>query len=293
MLSRLRCFWLARIIGALLVAAVLASCSAVKLAYNNLPELSYWWLDSYLDFDGAQMPRVRDELASLLAWHRRSELPKITALLREAQALAPGDITPRQVCDFVDRIRERLLVVAVQAEGPGTELALSLSPAQVDQLDHKYAKNNAEYRKEWLERAPARWKERRYERFLDRHEDFYGPLDAAQRELLKRQVAQSVFDPRALDRERRARQQEALALLRGFQSRRPPPAEARAAIHAYVQRVADPPPGPWREQQQALQEEGCRHLAALHNSTTPRQREQAVRRLQAYERDLGDLAAAL
>ena len=65
MLSRLRCFWLARIIGVLLAAAVLAACSAVKLAYNNLPELSYWWLDGYLDFDGAQTPRVRDELTEL------------------------------------------------------------------------------------------------------------------------------------------------------------------------------------------------------------------------------------
>jgi hypothetical protein len=236
---------------------------------------------------------VRDELAELLAWHRRHELPKIAALLREAQTLAPGDITPQQVCEFADRIRERLLAVAVQAEGPGTGLALSLGPAQLAQLERKYAKNNAEYRKEWLEREPARWQEKRYDRFLERHEDFYGPLDADQRALLKQQVAQSVFDPRALDRERRARQQEALALLRGFQARPTPPAEARAAIHAYVLRIADPPPGPWREQQQALQQEGCRNLAALHNSTSARQREQAVRRLQAYERDLGELAAAL
>ncbi|OUL99849.1 hypothetical protein A8M77_24250 [Variovorax sp. JS1663] len=289
----MRCFWLARIIGVLLAAAVLAACSAVKLAYNNLPELSYWWLDGYLDFDGAQTPRVRDELAELLAWHRRNELPKIAGLLREAQALAPGDITPQQACDLADRIRERLLAVAVQAEGPGAELALSLGPAQLQQLERKYAKNNAEYRKEWLEREPARWQEKRYDRFLERNEDFYGPLDAAQRELLKQQVAQSVFDPKALDRERRARQQEALALLRRFQSRQTPQADARAAIHAYVLRIAEPPPGPWREQQQALQQEGCRNLAALHNGTSPRQREQAVRRLQAYERDLGELAAAL
>jgi dihydrodipicolinate synthase/N-acetylneuraminate lyase len=49
------------------VAAALGACSAVKLAYNNLPELSYWWLDAYLDFDGTQTPKVRDELAQLLS----------------------------------------------------------------------------------------------------------------------------------------------------------------------------------------------------------------------------------
>ncbi|NDZ14790.1 hypothetical protein C7T35_05250 [Variovorax sp. WS11] len=283
---------LARIIGVLLAAAALAACSTLKLAYNNFPELSYWWLDGYLDFDGAQTPRVRDDLAELLAWHRRHELPRLVELLRGAQALAPEDITPQQACAFADQIRERLLAVAVQAEGPGTGLALSLGEAQLQQLERKYAKNNAEYRKEWLERGPARWQEKRYERIVERNEDFYGRLEPTQRELLKQQVAQSGFDPPAFDAERRRRQQEVLALLRRFQAERTPPAEARAAIHAYVLRIADPPPGPWRERQQALQQEGCRNLAALHNSTSAAQREQAVRRLQAYERELGELFAA-
>ncbi len=43
--------------GALLVGtfalAGLSACSAIKIGYNNLPELSYWWLDGYVDFDGA------------------------------------------------------------------------------------------------------------------------------------------------------------------------------------------------------------------------------------------------
>ncbi|WP_256856555.1 DUF6279 family lipoprotein [Variovorax sp. KK3] len=293
MLSRLRCFWVARIIGVVLATIVLGACSTIKLAYNNLPELSYWWLDGYLDFDGSQTPRVRDELAELLAWHRRNELPKVAALLREAQALAPGDITPQQACGFADRIRERLLAVAVQAEGPGTTLALSLGSAQLQQLERKYEKNNADYRKEWLDRTPARWQEKRFDRFLERNEDFYGPLEPAQRELLKTQVAQSVFDPRLLDRERRTRQQEALTLLRRFQQVRTTPTEARAAIHTYVLHIASPPPGAWRDHAEALQQEGCRNLAELHNSTSARQREQAVRRLQAYERDLDQLAAAL
>lgn len=291
-LSRMRWVSLARIIGVLIAGFALAACSTLKLAYNNLPELSYWWLDGYLDFDGAQTPRVRDDLAELLAWHRRHELPRLVELLRAAQALAPEDITPQQACEFAGQIRERLLAVAVQAEGPGTGLALSLGEAQLQQLERKYAKNNTEYRKEWLERSRARWQEKRYEQFLERYEDFYGRLEPAQRELLKQQVAESRFDPPAFDAERRRRQQEVLALLRRFQTERTPPAEARAAIHAYVLRIAQPLPGPWRERQQTLQQEGCRNMAALHNSTSAAQREQAVRRLRAYERDFGELSGA-
>lgn len=242
---------MARIIGVLLAAAALGACSAIKLAYNNLPTVSYWRLDAYLDFNGAQTPKVRDELEQLLAWHRQNELPRIASLLQEAQALAPGEVTPAQVCAMTDRIRERLLAVTERAEPAGTELALSLSESQLQQLERKYAKINAEYRKGWLERTPAQVQEKRYDRALDRAEDFYGRLTDEQRDLLKQQAAQSVFDPRLTDAERRRRQQDALAVL----------------------------------------QEGCRNTAALHNSTTASQRAQAVRRLQAYQEDLRQLAA--
>jgi hypothetical protein len=290
--SRFRCAAMARIIGVLLLAAALGACSAIRLAYNNLPTVSYWWLDGYLDFDSEQAPKVRDELAQLLDWHRQNELPRIASLLQEAQALAPGEVTPAQVCTMADRIRERLLAVTDHAETAGAQLALSLTAAQLQQLERKYAKNNATYRKEWLDRTPAQVQEKRYDQFLDRTEDFYGRLSTEQRELLRQQVAQSVFDPRLADAERRQRQQEALALLRGFVADKPTPAEARAALHAYIQRVAEPPPGRWRDQQQALLEEGCRNTAALHNGTTASQRAQAVRRLQAYQDDLRQLVAA-
>jgi hypothetical protein len=290
--SRIRCAAVARIIGVLCLAAALGACSAIKLAYNNLPTVSYWWLDGYLDFDSEQSPKVRDELAQLLAWHRQNELPRLSAMLQDAQALAPAEVTPEQVCAMADRIRERLLAVSERAEPAGTELALNLTDAQLQQLERKYAKNNATYRKDWLDRTPAQVQEKRYDQFLDRAEDFYGRLSTEQRDLLKQQVAQSVFDPRLADAERRKRQQEALVLLRGFVAGKPSPAEARAALHGYIQRIAEPPPGPWHDQQQALLQEGCRNTAALHNNTTASQRAQAVRRLQAYQDDLRQLVAA-
>ena len=287
----MRCAKQARIIGALLLASALAACSSVRLAYNNLPTLSYWWLDGYVDFDGAQTPRVREDLAQLLEWHRTTELPKVAGLLKKAEALAPGDVTPAQACELADEIRARLLAVAERAETAGTELALSLGDAQLQQLERKYAKVNEDYRKEWLALSPAERLDKRYDQFLSRNEDFYGTLDAAQRELLRGQVAESAFSAQSVDATRRARQQEALTLLRGFRAEQPSPPAARAALRAYIRRIADPPPGPSRDYQQAVLQEGCRNLAALHNRTTPAQRERAVRALRAYERDVLQLAS--
>ncbi|MDM0105363.1 DUF6279 family lipoprotein [Variovorax sp. J22R24] len=291
-ISLIRCAKLARIIGVLVLASALAACSAVKLAYNNLPEVSYWWLDGYLDFDGAQTPRVRDELDQLLAWHRQNELPRIVGLLQKAQALAPRDVTPGQTCEMVNEIRTRLLALAERAEPAGAELAVSLTESQLQQLERKYTRINADYRKDWLDRSIEKQREKRYEKFLERSEDFYGRLDAEQRDLLKLQVARSVFDPRELDAERKRRQREALTLLRRFNAQKTPPADAQAAIHAYVLRIADPPPGPWRDRQQALQQEACHDIAEFHNQTSAAQRDKAMRRLQSYENDVRDLAAS-
>jgi hypothetical protein len=52
--------------------------------------VSYWWLDGYLDFDSDADPKVRDELAQLLAWHRQNELPRIGRCCRTRRRWRPA-----------------------------------------------------------------------------------------------------------------------------------------------------------------------------------------------------------
>lgn len=277
---------------ALVLGIALSGCSAVKLAYNNLPELGYWWLDSYVDFNGAQSPRVKEQLAQLLERHRRTELPKLLVLVEKAERLAVADVTPAQVCAASDEVRDSLLATAIDATGPGAELALGLGDAQLQHIEGKYAKNNAEYASDWLERSVEGQHRKRYDTFLERSEDFYGTLDDAQRKLLRQMADRSIFDPKRVDAERRQRQRESLALMRRYSNSGARPAEVQASLVAYAQRIAQPPPGPWRDYQHALLQESCGNIARLHNATRPAQREQAARRLQAYAQDIRDLIAA-
>src|SRR3954471_5206943 len=73
---------MARIIGLLALAAGITACSTVKLAYNNLDDIAYWWMDSYVDFGDEQAARVRADLARLHRWHRQKELPQLATLLK-------------------------------------------------------------------------------------------------------------------------------------------------------------------------------------------------------------------
>ena len=72
-------------------ALLLQGCSAVKLAYNQVPHLAYWQLNSYLDLSETQTERVRDELGNLHQWHRDTMLPRHAELLHLLQQLGlPG-----------------------------------------------------------------------------------------------------------------------------------------------------------------------------------------------------------
>jgi hypothetical protein len=283
-------FKLARIIGVLATAALLSACSAVKLGYNNINEIGYWWLDGYVDFTDSQAPRVREDLARLHRWHRTNELPRFAQLLHNMERLAPGEVTPAQVCGLVTEIGERLNALADQAEPAVVTLALGLEHEQLLHLERKYRNNNADYRKEWIALTPEEQRVKRFKRVLERSEMVYGPLGEAQRAVLRQQIEQSGFDAGRVLAERLRRQQDALQTLRKLAGARVPMSEARTLLRGYLERAQNPPDPAARDHQEALIQEACRSFALTHNATTPAQRESAVRRLAAYQRDLRELA---
>lgn len=277
---------LPRIIVLLVIACALGACSAIRLGYDNLGEIAYWWLDSYVDFTQEQSVRVREDLARLHRWHRRHELAPIVGLLQRMEALVPGDISPAQACGFVAQFRERLNAATQQAEPAVVTLALSLAPEQLLHLERKYDKNNADYTRDWVGLEPQALKDKRFKQFVERSEMVYGQLDEPQRGALRRQLERSIFDPRRMLEERKRRQQDALDTLRRIAGQPIALGDARSLLRGYLARAQESPDVAYRAYQQALIDESCRSFSVLHNSTSLAQREAAVRQLRAYQRDL-------
>src|SRR6185369_10547143 len=265
--------------------------SAIKFAYNNIGEVAYWWLDSYVEFSDDQALRVREDLARLHLWHRTNELPRFAEILHGVEELAPGDVTAVHTCAVFTQVLERLHATAEQGGPAVVTMAMGLTPEQFQHLERKYARNNDEYRKEWVRPAREEVADKRFKLFLERSESFYGSLDDPQRAVLRRQVEQSIFDGQRSLAERVRRQRDALQVLRKLATESVSFSEARGMLRGYFGRIQQPPDPAGRSYQQALIEEGCRNFAALHNITTPAQRQAAVRRLRAYQRDLSELAA--
>jgi hypothetical protein len=282
----------AGIIGLLSLLVALAGCSAVKLGYSSLPEVAYWWLDGYIDLEDDQARRVREDLQRVHAWHRGTELPRLAGLLQQVERLAPQDTTPEQVCAFEAGIRERFTALRERAEPAIVTHALSLTPAQLQQLERRYAQNNRDYEKDWLRLAPAEQVDKRLKTVAERFERVYGSLSGGQREALRRQLEQSSFDARRILAERQRRQQDTLTVLRQLTGQQLPLGEARARVRGLLERYTTSPDPGYRAYQATLVRETCGLIAAVHNGTSPSQREQAVRRLRGWQQDLAELSSA-
>lgn len=290
-MTRTLCSRLGGIIVALAALLGLGGCSAVKLGYQTLPEVTYWWLDGYADFSEQQVPLVRAELARLYNWHRTTELPKVVEVLTRVEQLAAGSVTPQQVCAFVPEITARIVAVTDQAEPALLALMPTVNARQVRHLERKFQDRDDTWRREWLEVPRAEWTERRYQRLLDRFETVYGRLDDAQRVLLRMELERSTFDPVKVDAERIRRRQDIVQAVRRMQEAGLPASEVRALLRGLVERAQQPPDPADRAWRDALVQENCRLVAVLHGSTSAEQRERAVRRLRGWQRDLRELAA--
>lgn len=272
--------------------AVLAACSSVRLAYNNVPTFGTWWLNGYLDFDDQQSARLREDLNSLQQWHRSTQLPGMASLLQRGQALAAQpQVQADQVCGLVEDVQRQLADIGTHSEPGAAQLAVSLTPAQLQHLEARYAKSNREFAKDWLEPSPGKVHDKRYDTALDRAEHVYGRLSAEQRALVRQQVDRSSFDAQLLQSERLRRQQDTLQTLQGLAGGQATPAQAERALRGLFARYRQSPRAEFRSYAQRQVDEGCAAVALLHDSTTPAQREHAVKRLQDYERDFRALAA--
>lgn len=286
--KRLRAIAPCIICGLMLV--LLSGCSAIKLGYNNAPSLTYWWLDSYIDFDEAQTRQVRDGLATLHAWHRKNELLAYAETARRMQRLATTQVAAEQMCEMSTQIRAHLQRLGEQSESIISAVVPSLKPEQLRHLAQQFDKRNEKWRAEWMEASASEQAARRLKVAVERAEMLYGRLDEGQMALLRKHVATSSFDARVSYGEVLRRQQDILQTLKEHSSSPVRSAHIKAEMLALINRSLNSPDPVYRAYFEKMVAENCRTLAALHNSASAAQRDNAVNRLRGYEEDLRTLA---
>jgi hypothetical protein len=270
---------------------LLQGCSAVKLAYNQVPQLAYWQLNSYLDFSEAQTERVRNELGDLHQWHRDTMLPRHAELLQKVQQQLPSAISSEQACRTYDTVRTQFDKVVTQAEPKLVWLAAQLTDAQIRNLQKKQADSNADWKKEWVDITPEKLREQRFKQLLSRAEGFYGTLDEPQKVALRAFIAQSSFDPQRTYAERQRRQKDLVQVLQKIAADRSNTDQARTLLSGYIARFNASPDTAHQRYARVLVEEGCEGFSNVHNAMTAAQRLKAVQSVKGYAQDFLILAA--
>ena len=180
---------------ALLVPLLLSGCG-IKLAYNNLDRIIPWVADDYIEFDEPQEEYFDAELASILYWHRTTQLPRYAAALRRFDADFSGGLTLEELLTMEEQVMDASRSLRGRFVPMAAEILYSTSPEQRLDIKRRFDKRNAKYLKPIADMDIAEERERWRRDFKDGFEFFVGKASAAQVERIARVASEFVPEER-------------------------------------------------------------------------------------------------
>ncbi len=270
---------------------LLLGCSAARLGYSNGEMISYWWLDSYVDFDDAQKPWVKSHIDQVFAWHRKTQLKEYVRLIGRTQHRDLGTVTAADLMGDYKDAKTRVLLIADRAAPELADLALSLNVEQIANIEKKFSKSNDRFRKEYLHGDTEARQEFRYKKVLKQAEYWFGNFSKEQEEKIRAASDARPLNNDMLMLERVHRQQELIALLKKIQAEKPGKAATTAMLKTFVVASVD---RFGNKQHQEFFDESTAATAALvvriMHMATPAQKAHFVRTLQDWIGDFNRLA---
>jgi Family of unknown function (DUF6279) len=282
------------IIGLLILALgpALTGCSALRLGYANGPQLAWFWIDGYFDFNRDQSVLVKRGIDQWFTWHRATQVPEYAALLASTRQPVLEPTTAAAACRWQAQVRELLEPALQRALTEFADIVPQFTEAQLRQLDKRYTRNNDEMRRDFLQPDPAERLSKSVERAVERAETVYGGLEEPQLRVIANGVAASPFNAELWLAERQRRQKDVLQTLRRLVAERPDKEQRLAALRGVAQRWEVSVNPEYRAYQQRLADYNCALAAQIHNATSPKQRQKARDNVKGWEDDLRSLLAS-
>jgi hypothetical protein len=131
-----------------LVALVAAACSFTRFGYNQADTVAAWMIDEYFDLDGQQKQDFAKRFDRFYTWHRTEQLPDYAQFMRTAQGRVQKGLAREDVLWFVDGLRARVRTAGRVAAPETAAFLATLTPAQIENLQKKWEKDNKKYVKE-------------------------------------------------------------------------------------------------------------------------------------------------
>ena len=277
----------------LVLTLATAACGLIKIGYRNADTVGLLWIDRYLGLTSEQKSFVKPRLRELVKWHRTTQLPDYAAFATEMQKLAPRPITPAEVTALARQLRQRAYTTVEHALPAMADLALRLTPDNISAMEDKFADNDDKFRHDnFVNGDVGKQQKARYEKTLDRIEEWYGRFSREQRAAIRKLSDTRPLDNDILLAERQRRESELIALLTRVEREKPSRDAVIDLLRRYDERFEFSPDPDKRAFQQALRKATEAMDAAIHNLATPVQRARASSKLQDWIDDFRSLSGA-
>jgi len=149
---------------------VMAGCGP-RYIYPHLNWLVPWYVSDYISLDATQKNMLQKRLLKQLDWHCRTQLPTYAETLR---AIGREIVNPDQAVDFSKIQSYNLELMKLWRElmkqigSDITDILITASNKQIDELFDNLAKQNREFRKEYVDLPPVKLDENRQKRMHKR-----------------------------------------------------------------------------------------------------------------------------
>ena len=283
-----------RLRSLLLIAMVvtIAGCSSIRFTYNHGDTLMYWWLNNYLDLDSDQSGFVKQDIDKLFQWHRKTQLKDYTQLLANGQRQLAGHMTQADLAANYRDIKARTELLAYKALPELADLARTVRPEQIAQMERKFAKNNDDFRKKFMHGNIEEQQKARFKKSMGQFDLWFGRFSAEQEALLRKASDARVLDNNLWLDERMRRQKRIVAVLRKVQQEKLGRDATIAALHNLITDVFDRFEAPERKAFfDSYTEQTIQLILSAVKLATPAQKAHAHKRMQGWIEDFNTLAA--
>ncbi len=275
----------------ILLLALTAACSTIRLSYNHADTLLYWWLDAYVDFEGEQSAWVKRDINALFQWHRKTQLHDYASLLGTFQRQLAGNPTQADLLADYRELRSRTEVLAMKAVPDMVDLARSLTPDQIAQMEERFNKKNEEYRRKFVSGSVEKRQEARYDKSMEQFKLWFGSFNDEQEKALRRASDARPLDGNLWLEERIVRQRKILALARKIQHDKPSKEQTGAMITALLHEFFGRMDAPERKGfYDTYINATTTYILAVIKIATPAQKAHAQKRMQGWIDDFNVLA---
>ncbi|AFL72094.1 DUF6279 family lipoprotein [Thiocystis violascens] len=271
----------------LILTATLTSgggCSRVSIVYNSADFFAKQYADDYLSLADDQLASWEPRLKAELARHRAEELPALAAFFDKTRLASRAGFDARNTACLIAQFRDLYRRHARVAVTLATPLLANLTPTQIDALERKFRQQAREDRQDLATRDLAWEKRKRAKRYVKAIEDWTGPLQAGQPEIVAEVTGRMPDSETALIDYRARKREELLSLLRT----RADEARIQAFMTAWLVEFSDLPSSLERDGD-AIGERIGELFMRLGASLDERQRERLDQRLRQLRDELLNL----